>query len=317
MEAATIWTTWDGGEPQRFEQPVAMLRLEGADTLRFLHGQSSQDLALAQPGDWLSTCCISPTARMRALAEVLVDGEGALLVITAGDGAAVRQAFDRVLFPADAVRLGHLQGGLWVEPVGGDGGGSGPVGRWEQGPQGGWRLGRALVLPDHTPLPEQLAALPPLAGWARQFRRLRLGWPAAPAELNDDTNPFELGLADRVSLTKGCYVGQETLAKLATYDGVKQQLRRWHAPTNPGAPTPLEGATLHQAGGERAGVITSCLALPDRAGWVGLALVRRSALDQQYLFTAGAEPGQGLRLALSLPQAFIQPPVGAGGQAKA
>ena len=32
-----------------------------------------------------------------------------------------------------------------------------------------------------------------------------------------------------VSLGKGCYVGQETLAKLATYDGVKRQLRRWHA----------------------------------------------------------------------------------------
>ena len=316
MEAATIWTTGDGGEPRRFEQPVALLRLEGADTLRFLHGQSSQDLALARPGAWLSTCCISPTARMRALAEVLVDGEGALLVITAGDGAAVRQAFDRVLFPADAVQLGPLQEGLWVEPVGGDGTGAGPGGHWEAGPQGGWRLGRALVLPVHTPLPQELAALPPLDGWARQFRRLRLGWPAAPAELNDDTNPFELGLADRVSLSKGCYVGQETLAKLATYDGVKQQLRRWHAPAAPGAPAPLEGATLQRAGGERAGVITSCLALPDRAGWVGLALVRRSALDQEHLWMGGAEPGQGLRLALSLPEAFIEPPVGAGGQAK-
>jgi folate-binding Fe-S cluster repair protein YgfZ len=59
------------------EQPVSLLRLEGPDTLRFLHGQSSQDLVLAPPGAWCSTCCISPTARLRALAEVLVDGGGA------------------------------------------------------------------------------------------------------------------------------------------------------------------------------------------------------------------------------------------------
>ena len=36
------------------------------------------------------------------------------------------------------------------------------------------------------------------------------------AELTGDTNPFELGLADRVSLDKGCYLGQETMAKLAS-----------------------------------------------------------------------------------------------------
>jgi folate-binding protein YgfZ len=89
-------------------------------------------------------------------------------------------------------------------------------------------------------------------------------------EINDDTNPFELGLTQRVHLAKGCYVGQETLAKLATYDGVRRQLRRWHCPQ--GAIDLGEifasGQVLRDAEGERAGQITSSLPLGRRAGSV-------------------------------------------------
>jgi folate-binding protein YgfZ len=141
-------------------------------------------------------------------------------------------------------------------------------------------------------------------------RRLQLGIPVAPFELNDDTNPFELGLADRVSLSKGCYVGQETLAKLATYDGVKQQLRCWHAAAGAVAPEP--GFILRGPGGERAGVITSALALPAGEGWLGLALVRRSALDQPQLWAGEEAPQQGLQLAITVPPLFVAPPVGTG-----
>jgi len=58
-------------------------------------------------------------------------------------------------------------------------------------------------------------------GWS--VGRLQQGRPQAPAEINERFNPFELGLAERVSLNKGCYVGQETLPSSPPYDGVKQQ----------------------------------------------------------------------------------------------
>ena len=137
--------------------------------------------------------------------------------------------------------------------------------------------------------------------------------PAAPGEINDDTNPFEVGLADGVSLSKGCYVGQETLAKLATYDGVKQQLRRWfwRGTQGPGEPgTVLFGAkTGDEPSSPRAGLITSSLALEDGL-WIGLALVRRQSLQQTCL-RAGPDP-DGALLELSRPQASVDPPVGAG-----
>jgi folate-binding protein YgfZ len=171
-----------------------------------------------------------------------------------------------------------------------------------------------------------LADLEPLTEGEVQMRRIALGLPAAAGEINDETNPFELGLADRVSLGKGCYVGQETLARLATYDGVKQQLRRWFWPAATGRQDahPESGGILRDDAGQRAGVVTSALALPGGEGWIGLALVRRAALDQECLW-AETEPAgeEGVALPtdqhaqpmhLSRPDAFVDPPVGASGR---
>ena len=332
--AATPWN-WRPASASVVASRVSLLQLRGPDSLRFLHGQTSQAIELARPGQWLSTCCITPTARLRALAEVLVTQDGAWLVIREGEGSGVRQALDRVLFPADAVELGSLSEGVFLEPVPGAGdavqaasSGTAPeaagavesgIPGWRplEGGEGFW-LGDALVLvgPEAAaaaqgglePAARALLARPRLEAELRERWRIQQGWPACPAEVNEDTNPFELGLAPRVSLSKGCYVGQETLAKLATYDGVRRQLRRWFVP---GAEGPSPGAPL-RAGEERGGVVTSALALADGSGWIGLALVRRSALDAATLVAEreGAEP---LMLQLSLPEEFVAPPVGAGG----
>ena len=309
-------------QPRRCDWPVSLLRLDGPDVLRFLHGQTSQALELAQSGQWLSTCCITPTARLRALAEVLVDGEGATLVIRVGAGEAVRSALDRVLFPADAVRLGPLAAGLLVESIGVESDPQAPAaGRWAAlaAPDKGWRLGSHLtLLPAGQPLPAALAELSPLSPQEQEHWRLGQGLPVAPNEVNEDTNPFELGLADRVNLNKGCYVGQETLAKLATYDGVKRQLRRWIC-----VEPPVQGAGLAagtklwgEAAGEssqRAGVITSSFSPDGGRVWIGLALVRRQALEAGRL-RAGEGAGAPW-LELSLPERFVAPPVGAGSAA--
>jgi tRNA-modifying protein YgfZ len=336
---ADPWT-WQPADPARIDQQVGLLRLEGPDSLRVLHGQTSQAIEAARAGQWLSTCCITPTARLRALAEVLVDEHGAWLVITAGDAAMVRQALDRVLFPADRVVLGELRRAVLATPLGPAGPAGGPTPgqaaagsrHWKLLEEGeGWWLGSAALVPEGQPLPAVLADRRPLDEAERERWRFQRGLPEAPSEINEGTNPFELGLAERVSLTKGCYVGQETLAKLATYDGVKQQLRRWHcaAPQQqgdgaPGAAVLRSGMILRNREGERAGTITSALQLAGergtgRDGWIGLALVRRQALAESRLrageSTAGGEESSGLEVELSLPEDFVAPPVGAGGGA--
>ncbi len=296
--------------PARWSTPISRIRLEGADARRFLHGQSSQAIELAASGACLPTCLISPTGRMRALALVRPDDSGADLLVIAGEGAAVHQALDRVLFPADRVKLGPVEAATLVRWVGATAS--------ENALQllnPGVDLGAGAAQPawlqqPGEPLPAWLEALPELSAEAAEQLRLRQGFPAVPGELNDSTNPFELGLAPWVSLNKGCYVGQETLAKLATYDGVKQQLRHWRGGAA-GSCSP--GTTLFTAAGERAGVITSALAGANDPE--GLALVRRGALDAEAPFPAGADgtANADMALQISVPTGFVAPPVGAGG----
>jgi folate-binding protein YgfZ len=283
---------------------VALLRFTGPDSLRVLHGQTSQTLQEVRPGEWRSTCCLTPTARLRGLAEVIVVDDGAWLAVTAGDGPAVRAAFDRVLFPADQVELGPLRTGRWLRVMGQAPSTPGTWRPLEGG--GGWWLGSDLLLLAETPLPAALASLPSLGASEEELWRLQQGEPAWPQEVNDAFNPFELGLADRVSLNKGCYVGQETLAKLASSDGVKQQLRRWQALPNPAMAGTLEpGTPLQTSEGERAGQITSCLTLAD-GSQVGLAMVRRQALANPTLLAQAGELAVPLRL--SRPAGFQDPP---------
>ena len=318
---------WRPPQPAFTRQAAWVIRLEGQGSRRFLHGQTSAAIEQALPGQWIPSCCISPTGRMRAMAEVLVDDSGAWLVISGGDGMAVHQALDRVLFPADQVRLGPAEQAWWLMPVLGEaetlptgpGGqadrdGGGP---WQAlAPGQGWQLGsgplgEALVLPDGAALPQAWADRQPLGTAEQEHWRIQQGLPAVPGELNDDHNPFELGLAKRVSLTKGCYVGQETLAKLATYDGVRQQLRRWHWAPGGGQPPPALDQELHSpASAGRMGRISSLLELGN-GDRIGLALVRRQGLGLPTLLAR--EGAEAAPVQLSLPQRFVPPPVGAGG----
>ena len=313
---------WQPAQASRIEQAVSLLRLEGADTRRFLHGQTSAAIETAPAGAWIPSCSISPTARMRALVEVLLDPAqstptdsgagsqlGAWLVIHGippEAAAGVRQSLDRVLFPADQVHLGALETASLITPVGPGTAQlpAGPTGAWQALEAGaGWLLGHQVLLRHGSEAPTWLAERALLSNADHERWRVQEAIPAAPGELSDDTNPFELGLAERVSLNKGCYVGQETLAKLSTYDGVKQQLRRWsctpQAGVQPGEqpgepPAALKpGTTLYAPdatgdGTSRAGVISSSLELEDGT-WIGLALVRKQALEQP-LLQAGDGP---------------------------
>ena len=299
----------------RWSSAVSLIRLEGADARRFLHGQSSQAIEQARPGDCLATCLISPTARMRGLALVLVDEGGAELVLLAGDAAAIHQALDRVLFPADQVRLEPPQPATLVRLLGSTPPPSAPGTGQLLHPAvdlGGGAGQPVLLLRSGEALPTWAEALPELPPLEAERRRLRHGIPAAPGELNDDTNPFELGLAPWVSLSKGCYVGQETLAKLASTGGVKQQVRHWSwradaaGTAGPAAAEALgPGTPLRTTEGERAGSITSVLRTPE--GAEGLALVRRQALGEAQLLAGDDD----LLLEIQVPAGFVEPPAAA------
>jgi len=55
--------------------------------------------------------------------------------------------------------------------------------------------------------------------------RIENGIPKQPFEINDSINPHENGLISEVSFNKGCYIGQEVIARLDTYDKVQRVMK--------------------------------------------------------------------------------------------
>ena len=60
----------------------------------------------------------------------------------------------------------------------------------------------------------------------RELGRILLGLPKVGAEIGDRTLPPEVGFADAVAYDKGCYAGQEVLARIRTYGHVNREIRR-------------------------------------------------------------------------------------------
>lgn len=105
---------------------------------------------------------------------------------------------------------------------------------------------------------------------AYQALRILRGVPEGGSEIDDRSNPMELGLHDAYDLNKGCYTGQEVLAKMETHDSVKRRLVGLEFS---GEALP-EGVELrHEAG--TVGRITSSAQVPGSGRAVGLALVAR------------------------------------------
>lgn len=60
---------------------------------------------------------------------------------------------------------------------------------------------------------------------AYNIYRVEQGIPAAPNEINDEYNPNEAGLLGYIDFKKGCYIGQEVIARLDTYDKVQRSVK--------------------------------------------------------------------------------------------
>lgn len=105
--------------------------------------------------------------------------------------------------------------------------------------------------------------------------RIRAGIPLASKELTDSFNPMEALLREHISFTKGCYVGQEVIARLDSYRKVSKALGRVQ-----GTGRGMTGSI--SADGKECGVVTS-VAQVGADEWAGLAYVKEFALTANSL----------------------------------
>lgn len=111
-----------------------------------------------------------------------------------------------------------------------------------------------------------------------EYAAARIGarMPMYGAEIDGQANPLELGLKDLVDFAKGCYIGQEVVARLDTYEKVQRRLVSFWA-TEPmavgDAVLPPHEVERQAVGRRGVGRITSAAADEFGSGWVAMALV--------------------------------------------
>ena len=116
------------------------------------------------------------------------------------------------------------------------------------------------------------AAATPVGLEALESVRVEKGLPAFGKELGEAYNPLEANLISLVSFTKGCYVGQEVVTRLNTYDKVQKRLvrLRWKSDIDP---APNAKLVLDE---KQVGIVTSATRSPLDGAAIGLGYVRKA-----------------------------------------
>lgn len=105
--------------------------------------------------------------------------------------------------------------------------------------------------------------------------RILNGIPKSKKEIVQDFNPLELNLWDSISFTKGCYIGQEVIARLDTYKKIQRTVSLISS-----SQTIRDSDKIVDESGEVIGKITSVL--PSNNGFIGLAVLRvKNAVERK------------------------------------
>lgn len=149
-----------------------------------------------------------------------------------------------------------------------------------------------------------------LAGWqALEITRIEAGIPRWGADLDESTLPPEAGLEARaISYTKGCYIGQEVIARIRTYGHVNRALCGLWLGEWRGA-LPARGDRLLRDGRE-VGYVTSATRSPGLNAAIALGYVRRECTAPGTELTLRSSEGEGPVRLVSLP--FVSAQTAAG-----
>lgn len=238
-------------------RPRSFVRVAGPDAADYLQRMVSNDVAALEAGASCDALLLTPKARVIAPLRILRRGVEEFLLLTEPDlGEVVRGELVRMRFAAKAEI--ELEDHLSTLVFGGEEG----IPSVDYGEPAVEVLDAEL---EPTVSADELEAM-----------RIAAGTPAWGKEIDDRVLPAEAGLVERaVSLTKGCYPGQEPIARLHYRGHANRGLRLLEVD---GAPPP-ETEVLH--GGKAVGRVTS--SVPGLA----LAYVRREVPEEGELEVGG------------------------------
>lgn len=313
------------------EQAVVMDRshegrfeISGRDRLEIPHRISTNDLLTLSDGEGRPTIFTNATARILDRATFFERGERVLVITEPGRGDALMRYLQRNIFFNDEARLHDLAGttrqfvlhgpnadaigqqfapnlapmhGETIEIAGAD------AFVMRDKPLSGshWRL----IVPNTAAGSVWAALLSagascgliPAGSLTYNALRIRTGRPGAGRELSTEYIPLEVGLWDEVSFTKGCYTGQEIIARMESRGKLAKTIvrLRLQSPQEAPAPIRLEGreigllsSSVHTPDGDLLGIGVIKVA----AAQPGLHVVVGEAVAAEIIALAGAQPNE-------------------------
>ena len=266
------------------EQPYGRIQMRGADSLALLQRLTTNDMLKLQPGHGCQTVLTTPIGRMMDVLHVIHAGDVIWVLTSRDQGPAVYSHLKKNIFFNDKVTLApagrsHNQIALygsestmWLESHYGVSLAHLPL--WHAhmhddvmfmrvtdvcGPS--WRV----VTPNESGRDGALRTLPVMSAADLSLWQIEAGVPAFGTELSLDYIPLEAGLWSAISFAKGCYVGQEIIARMESRGRLAKNLTRVRLSQLHETP-----AVITTSAGKEAGVLTRMAESP-RYGHIGLA----------------------------------------------
>jgi ADP-ribose pyrophosphatase len=312
-------------------RPTVLVR--GPDAQRFIDGFTTAAIGSLEPGSGAEGFFADAKGQVLALAAILRTDDGVWIDAFPGGSGSLAEHLERyhirerleivdatatrtnivVAGPAAAAMIGPLIGmpvptRPWGHVHGAIGGVPVAVVAVPWAGPGGVFVQAAAA--DRLPLVTALEAAGCVAAPLATLEQLRIaaGWPA-PCDIPAKTLPQELGRdAAAISFTKGCYLGQETVARLDALGHVNRRL------VGLAAMQPLTAGTAVRAAGVECGVITSAGPTSRAGGWLGLAVLPVKACPAGAALDVGGVAVRVVELPLSETLPPPPPPSARGGE---
>jgi len=311
---------WHYGDPHREQRNLeaglgfvdvshrGVIAVSGPDRLTWLHSLLSQSLDQLKPGDSALALLLDANGRVQYELHIVDDGQTTWLTTESGSSDDVLNYLDRMRFMLEVqvsdqsanyaavwqpVREPHEQFPTWLVPeafallpapdAGGD---------WQRllAPRSAALVGREVIVPRDQFAEFVAASGEPAGTWALEALRVAAGVPREGLDTDDRTIPNEMGwLGPAVHLAKGCYRGQETVARTHNLGRPPRRLVLLHLDGSTEQLPERASAVLFD--GKQVGTVGS-VARHHELGPIALAVVKRSVPMDAVLVVDGVSAAQ-------------------------
>lgn len=281
----------------------ALIQIQGKDRTAFLHNLLSQDIKQLTPNRFTESALLTPNGKIVAVFMVLCEPDALWLMVDAAQADILEKTLNKHLFQEAVTITNHershavfaLEGPkaevLLKEFISATTFPNLPLSHCKITVNGislwvvrhsliGSTQGVLLIVPieEAKSIWQALAARGKpfgleLSGWkALNTARIESGIPWFGTDMDEDNLLPETGLqTTHASENKGCYLGQEVIARLGTYGSLSKRLMALRIE---GMEVPVAGALI-TAGGEAAGTLTSACFSPVLQQVIGLGFLKR------------------------------------------